>query len=147
MEGAAQTGFALDPHVAAHCFDESGRDRKPQPGASKSPRHRIVGLCEISKDQILFLQWNAYARVAYGKMEGDFFFRRLLFPDPEHDFAVRCELHGIADEVKHNLTKAARISPQSVRHLGNNVVRQFEPLLVGADTYRLHGAIQAIAQV
>ena len=145
MEYASRTRFALHPNTAAHGFDQAGRDGETEPGPSEFPGHRTVGLRETFEDGFLFLQRNAHPSVGDREMQRGFCFRLFYSLNAEHNLAFRRELHRIAHQIQHDLAQARRISQQSLRHVGKNVIHQLEPFLVSADTDRFQGVIQVIA--
>ena len=67
--------------------------------------------------------------------------------DGHHHFAVFRELDGVPDEIRDDLAKAVGVAHQGVRHVGTDVIGQFQSLQLCPRRQQLERRGEAVAQV
>src|SRR5262249_22869753 len=111
------------------------------------PRCRPVGLHERLKQLRLGVAADANARVAdfdaqswsIGAATGRF--------DVSDDLSAFRELHGVAEKVQNDLTKAAGIAAKGRRYVRLDEEREFEPLGAGLFGEQVERALHRLAKV
>ncbi len=127
------TGLALEADPAPHHLDEAGRDGQPKARPTESPRGRGVDLHIRPEQGGLTVERDTQARVADGDPDHDLLgvTHGGICGHGHDDLAPLRELHGVVDEVHEDLSKAARVSDERIRHVGIDVQRELEALLGG----------------
>ncbi len=96
MECASFPHLTLDPDGSVHQFHQILGDRKPEPGASKTPAHGSICLGERPKEIFQRVRRDADPRIAHSEFQTRFF---ILRRDTKAHFhlAPLGELDRIAD--------------------------------------------------
>ena len=137
VEGAALAGFALQPHVATHQFDQAARYGQPEAGAAKAAGGRGVFLREGVENQLLLVRGDADAGVAHRQVDYQVLAILCVQFGVQRDLAALGELDRVADEVDQHLADAAGITDQLLRQVGLDLEGQFKILFEGAQRERL----------
>ena len=157
VELASPADFALDPDAALHQAGQPRGDGQPQARPAVTAGHGVVGLLEHLEDRRAPLFGDAHSRVADHEVQRATSWprpggraavsRRGLQTDLEDHFALLGELDGVADQVDHDLAKAAVVADDHPRDVGMDEAGQFQALRGGGDGERFHRVAQAFPQV
>ncbi len=146
-ELAALADLAFHVDFAVHQPDQTLRDGQAQTGASKPSRAGHLHLLECVKDRELPVAGDANPRITHHKLHLDLSVGSRLEANLEHDFPLRRELDGVADQVGNDLPQAILITDKHTRQVRIAAVDQLQALLLRPYTQRLQQMAKRLIQV
>jgi hypothetical protein len=130
----------------AHHLHELRANRQTQPASSVPSCGRCVDLHERPEDLPLFVVGNADAGVAHGDLQHHLLVGALSDNDLDPNLAGVGELHGVADEIQHDLSQTSRIAHDDGGHVRRNAAGQLQPFLLGATRQQVDAALDRVAK-
>jgi hypothetical protein len=102
-------------------------------------------LHERAEDLPAFFLGNADPRVAHRALQHHLVRHVLRDDDLDAHFTGVGELHGVADQIQHDLSQTSRIADDGRGHVGSDAAGQFEALLIGARGKQLDAVLDRVA--
>jgi len=143
----AARGLALYVDRSPHQLGQTLRDGEPQSRSSESTRRRSVRLREWVEDRGVFFFRYPDSRVAYAERHRHPLGVDALAVHTHDHFARLGELHRVADQIDHDLTKPRRIAAERGRKVGPDLAGELESLGVGARRERAQSVGNRVAWI